>query len=85
MTISGVVVDVNAQRGFFSVMVSNHGFVVMELLGDDPPSVGDVVTGITEDHGEQAVRNETLGDQLRVYVQALGAAPDNARAIVFPQ
>lgn len=85
MQLTGVVEAVNNRRGFFSVGVEDHGFVVMEILGDNLPAVGDSIASINDVHGGQTVRNVTQRQQLRVYVQALGATRNNARSLVFPR
>lgn len=66
----GRVALVNPRRGMVAVLTEDGDYSIIEMLGDDPPEIGDTISwGDDTALGSETVENRTSGEAYDVYFQ----------------
>ena len=67
---TGSVAAVNPKRGMVAVLTDEGAYSIIEMLGDDPPDIGDRIRWRDSTPlGSETVRNLTRGQTYEVYFQ----------------
>ena len=74
----GKVLAVNPENGFIAVKAPG-GLTILEILGGNRVTRGDVIRGDLESLSEELFFNETQADQISVVVQDIHCTPADAR------
>ncbi|MEZ5654188.1 MAG: hypothetical protein R3E87_26945 [Burkholderiaceae bacterium] len=74
----GKVLAVNPENGFIAVKAPG-GLTILELMGGNQVSRGDVIRGDLESLNEERFFNETRADSISVVVQDICCSPADAR------
>ncbi len=77
---TGQVALVNPRRGMVAVLTEEGAYSIIEMLGDDPPEIGDVISWDDDTAlGGETVRNRTQGEDYEVYFQNHHVTKGNLR------
>ena len=74
----GKVLAVNLENGFVAVKAPG-GVTILEVLGSNRVTRGDMIRGDLESLSEEMFFNETQADQISVVVQDIHCTPADAR------
>lgn len=74
----GKVLAVNPESGFVAVKAPG-GLTILEILGGNRVTRGDMIRGDLESLSEEMFFNETQADQISVVVQDIHCTPADAR------
>ncbi|MCC5857043.1 MAG: hypothetical protein JJT90_02740 [Ectothiorhodospiraceae bacterium] len=76
----GVVKHINEEFGLVAVETEHGEYTVFGLMDGGVVNHGDVIVGDLEQLDHQALRNETSGVEIHVYIEDTELSLDDARA-----
>ena len=76
----GKVVGFSANHNRLAVL-TEYGYTVFDIESGNA-SVYDVLTGNLDDHGSQVLTNQTTGQQMHVYIEAIQASKAAAESLL---
>lgn len=62
-------------------VITDEGYTVFDTDAGEA-SIGDVINGSLDDHGQQDLTNQTTGRRLSVYIEAIQATPECAQSLL---
>ena len=80
MKIKGIVNGINQHIGRYSIW-TDYGYVVADLV-DGEIHHRDVLYGCLDEHGSVVVLNQTTGEHVELYLEAIQASEANARHLL---
>lgn len=76
----GVVKGISADRQRIAVL-TEYGYTVFDIE-DGSVEINDVISGYLDEHGSQALSNQTSGRKLYVYIEAIGASQESCLSLL---